>query len=61
MKELKSKKTGLVQVLSEEDYARMVNSGNIDMKRFIVTDLKGRTIIPALKVPEEVKPNKTKK
>jgi len=61
MKELKSKKTGLVQVLSEEDYARMVNSGNIDMKRFTVTDLRSRTIIPSMKVPEEVKPNKTKK
>lgn len=59
MKELKSKKTGLVQVLSEEEYARLVNSGNIPLSRYIVTDLKSRPLVPSMKIPSET--NKSKK
>jgi hypothetical protein len=62
MKELKSKLTGKVSVYSDEEYAQMVNSGNIDMKKFIVTDLRMRPLIPSLKqVPVEIKKIKPKK
>jgi hypothetical protein len=54
MKEIKSKKTGLTHILSEEQYAGMVREGNI-IKRFDVTEIKGRTIIPVSKeVPKEI-------
>lgn len=59
MKELKSKKTGLIQLVTEEEYARLVNSGNILMTKFIVTELKSRPIVPSLKL--EPKTNKPKK
>ena len=60
MKELKSKKTGLVQILSEEDYARLVKEGTVPLSRFVVTDLRSRPLIPSSKVPSDLK-NKTKK
>lgn len=58
MKELKSKKTGLTQTLSDEEYAKMVKLGTIDMNKFVVTDLRSRPIVPSLKIPET---NKSKK
>jgi hypothetical protein len=62
-KELKSKKTGRISIISDEDYAMMVNKGTVDMRRFTVTDLRMRPIIPSLKheVPLEVKKIKPKK
>jgi len=54
MKELKSKKTGKVEVISDEDYIAIVRKGVIDLKKFYITDLKIRTIIPSLRT--EVKP-----
>lgn len=63
MKELKSKKTGRVQIYSEEDYK--IITGNPDiLKRFIVTDLQmksmPRKIEPPLEI-KEIKKTKTKK
>lgn len=58
MKELRSKKTGLTQTLSDEEYAKMVKLGTIDMNKFVVTDLRSRPIVPSLKIPES---NKSKK
>lgn len=46
MKELKSKKTGKIQVISDEEYSAIVAKGIIDLKKFIVSDLKMRNIIP---------------
>jgi hypothetical protein len=57
MKELKSKKTGLVQLISEEQYSTIVNAGTIDLRRFIVTDIRSR-IIPSIKLPNEIKKKK---
>lgn len=54
MKELKSVKTGRVQLISEEDFAEITNKGVIDLRRFIITDVKSRPIIPSLKPPIEV-------
>lgn len=51
MKELKSKKTGLIQIISDKDYADMVNKGAINMKNFIVTDLSPRAAMPSIKIP----------
>jgi len=51
MKELKSKKTGLVQLLSEEDYSKLVNAGTIDLRKFVVTDIRSR-VIPSIKLNE---------
>jgi len=56
MKELKSKKTGKIQVISDEDYKAIVDKGVIDIKKFIVTDLKMKNIVPTLKQPpKEIK------
>lgn len=63
MKELKSKKTGLTTVYTEEEYADIVNYQPEMLKRFEVTDIKSKPIIPSLKqvqslkeVPKEVLP-----
>jgi hypothetical protein len=62
MKEIKSKKTGLATVLSDEDYAVIVNKKPDMLKRFVITDLKARAIIPSLKViTPEVKKSKPQK
>jgi len=62
MKELKSKKTGLVTVCSEEEYAYMVNHKPLWLKRFEVTDLKGiKQAILSKETPTEIKVTKTKK
>jgi hypothetical protein len=58
MKELKSKKTGRIHILNEEEYAAVVRKGVIDLKKFIVTDLKIRTIVPSMK--EVIKPKSKK-
>lgn len=55
MKELRSKKTGLVQVLSEDDYKTLINAGSVKMSNFIVTDIHPRQLIPSLSIPIEVK------
>lgn len=60
MKELKSKKTGVTTVYTEEEYAEIVNNKPDMLKRFEVTDIKSRPIIPSLKevqreVPKEIK------
>jgi hypothetical protein len=61
MKELKSKKTGLVTVCSEEEYAYMVNHKPLWLKRFEVTDLKGiKQAMPSV-APAEIKVTKVKK
>lgn len=54
MIELKSKKTGITHVISDEEYASMVRKGAIQLSRFNVTKLQMRTIIPSLE-PKEVK------
>jgi hypothetical protein len=59
MIELKSKKTKLVQLITEAEYKTMVDSG-FDMKRFEITTLNSRPIIPAFK-SIEVKKIKIKK
>ena len=58
MKELKSKKTGLTQLVSEEDYAKLVNAGTVPLSRFVVTDLKARPLMPSIKFPNELKKDK---
>jgi hypothetical protein len=56
LEELKSKKTGKIQVISDEDYKAIVDKGVIDIKKFIVTDLKMKNIVPTLKQPpKEIK------
>ena len=56
MKELKSKKTGVTKVYTEEEYTDIVNNKPDMLKRFEVTDIKSRPIIPSLKeVPKEIK------
>jgi hypothetical protein len=66
MKELKSKKSGVTNVISDEEYAEIVKSDKERkfklLDRFKVTDLKMRSIIPSLKeVPKEVKITKKSK
>lgn len=56
MKELKSKKTGVTTIYTEEEYADIVNYQPDILKRFDVTDIKSRPIIPSLKeIPREIK------
>lgn len=40
MKEFKSKLTGRISIYSDEEYQEMVDKGVIDLKKFIVTDLR---------------------
>jgi hypothetical protein len=54
MKELKSKKTGRVSLYSDQEYDQIVRDARIDMRKFIVTDIKTRPVISA-KIPDEVK------
>jgi hypothetical protein len=62
MKEIKSKKSGLTQTVSDTEYAEIVNKRVIDLSRFTVTDVMKRSIIPSIKIPEvEVKITKKKK
>lgn len=56
MKEIKSKKTGKIQVLTEEEYAQLTRKPEL-LKRFIVTDLRSRPIVnPEIpKIKEKIK------
>ena len=56
MKEYKSRKTGKIQVITEEEHKRIVSKGVIDLKKFTITDLKIRNIIPSIKT--EIKKKK---
>jgi len=50
MKEIKSKKTGRIEQLSDEAYNKMVKEAPPRfMERFTVTDLRSKPIIPSLK------------
>jgi hypothetical protein len=55
MKELKSKRTGIISVLSNEDYADMVKQDQDRriklLDKFTVTDVRIKNIIPA-SIPE---------
>ena len=52
MKELKSKRTGRIHHVDDDKYAEMVRKMPAEfMKRFTVTDLRGRVIVPSLKTP----------
>jgi hypothetical protein len=52
MIELKSKKTSITHVISDEEYALAVRKKAIDFSRFIVTKLTMRPIIPSF--PKDV-------
>ena len=54
MKEIKSKKTGRIQIISEEEYAVMVKQGEV-IKRFTVTDVRGTRVITPPQTPVEIK------
>ena len=62
MKELKSKKTGMVSICTEEEYAAMVNKKPDWLKRFDVTDLKSfkQAVSPIKETPVEIKTKKAK-
>ena len=55
MIELKSKKTGRISVITDEEYAQM--KGSPLLTKFTVTQLRMRPIVPSLKqeVPMELK------
>ena len=55
MKELKSKKSGAISIVSDDEYKEIADNGIIDLNRFTVTDLKMKSIIPSLEKPKEVK------
>ena len=57
MKEFKSRKTGRVSVYTDEEYDTMVRAG-FDMRRYVITDVKMRNIIPAK--PPEISTKKKK-
>ena len=44
MKEIKSKKTGRIQILTEEEYAQLVRKPTL-LSRFTVTDLRSRPVV----------------
>ena len=61
MKELKSKKSGAISIVSDDEYKEIADNGIIDLTRFTVTDLKMKSIIPSLEKPKEVKITKKSK
>ena len=65
MKELKSRKSQAIHVISDQEYADMVaedkNRENKLLDKFTVTDLRMRPIIPSLVTPKEVKITKKQK
>ena len=60
MKELKSKKTGKISILSEEEYSTIVNKMPEWLKRFEITDIKSMRPIIAAELKNVIKTNKTK-
>lgn len=58
MKELKSKKTGTVQIVTEEEYAQITRRPEL-LKKFTVTDLRARPVVsPAVpNVKSKIKKN----
>ena len=60
MKELRSIKSGKLDIISDEEYAEMVENdkdrknANKLLPRFVVTDLRMRPIIPSMKEPTKV-------
>ena len=49
MKEVKNKKTGRMEMLSDEAYAKMLRDAPARfMTRFTVTDVRSRPIVPSL-------------
>lgn len=51
MKELKNKKTGRIEMLSDEAYAKMLRDAPPRfMTRFTVTDVRSKPIVPSLKL-----------
>jgi hypothetical protein len=56
---LKNKKTGKEDIISDDEYREMVSKGTI-INRFDIEKISQRTIVPSLKVPEELKTKKTK-
>ncbi len=53
MVELKSKKTGKIDIISEEEYNKIKNHKM--MSRFTVTVLRIKTLIPSLKADTKLK------
>lgn len=60
-KEFKSKKTGLVKLYSEQEYAQIVNNKPDLLKRYIITDITSRPIVPETEIPREIKVKPKKK
>lgn len=60
-KELKSKKTGRVSLISQEEYAQIVNNKPELLNRYIITDITSRPIVPPVNVPTEIKIKKQNK
>jgi hypothetical protein len=62
MKQLKSKKTGQVSIVTDEEYSLIVKRQPTWIGRFDVTEIRSRPIVPSLKTPikeVEKKPVKT--
>lgn len=57
MKELRSKKTNRVTMYSDEDYVKIVKSskGEEILRRFVVTDITTKPIVPSLKIKNDKK------
>lgn len=51
---LRNKKTKAECVITDDEYAEMVEKGTI-ITRFDVEKMNQRTIVPSIKVPEEIK------
>jgi len=51
---LKNKKTKAESICTDEEYAEMVDKGTI-ISRFEAEKLNQRTIVPSIKVPDEIK------
>ena len=61
MKEIKSKRSGRIEIISDEVYANMVKKAPDGfMNRFTVTDLRERAIISKTPIKTIIKPTKNK-
>jgi len=56
--QLKSKKTGLVDWCTEAEYQAMVDKGVIDLKKYVITNVKPLKSASPIEVPIEIKKGK---
>lgn len=59
MIEIKNKKTGRTDIISEQEYEAIRNNP-LTKDKFLVTTISTKTIIPSINLPDEIKSKRVK-